>query len=135
MQFSLVAIDNLRPHEQVFAERLQEILYRLKEDGILKRAIVADAKTHIILDGHHRWHASGMLGLARIPVFFVDLWSEDISVEPFRPSIPVSKALVIERGLSRILLPCKTTRHVFGCRRIPIADAFPPIHIPLPSLQ
>ncbi len=134
MLLSFPARQHLLPHEEVSAEHLQELLEQLRRDRILRRAIIADTQSKVILDGHHRWHAAKRLGLKRIPVFFVDLWSEDIIVEPFRSDIPVSKKLVIERGTSGTLLPWKTTRHVFGCRRIPIAEAFPPVHIPLPSL-
>jgi len=135
MTYSLLPLRDLLPHEEVSAEHLQELLEELHRDGMLQRAIIVDTESRVILDGHHRWHAAGLLGLARIPAHLVDLWDDAIGVESFREGIPVSKALVIERGTSGIPLPWKTTRHVFGHNRIPIADAFAPIRLPFTALQ
>lgn len=132
---SLTALPNLFPHEEVSAEHLEELLLQLQKDGCMTKAIIADRTSKVILDGHHRWNAAKLLHLRLIPVFFVDLWDESITVEAFRNDFPVSKELVIRHGTSCTLLPCKTTRHVYGPCRLPITDAFPPVNISLQELQ
>lgn len=132
---SLSAIEDLLPHEEVSAHHLEELLALLREDGIIHHPIIVDRASRVILDGHHRWNAVRILKLRLVPVYFVDIADPLIVVEPFRPDVPVSKSLVIETGKSRVLLPWKTTRHVYGTERIPIGQAFPPVPILLSLLQ
>jgi len=106
-----VPIEELRPHEAIDEGLLDQMIEKLKRYG-LKDPIVVDKETKVILDGHHRYAACKALGMRVIPCLLIDYRSPEISVEPRRPEIPVSKEEVIRRGLEGDLYPPKTTRHL-----------------------
>lgn len=110
-----VPIEELRPHEAIDEELLKRVIEKLKHEG-LKDPIVVDKETRVILDGHHRYAACKALGMKAIPCLLVDYRSPEISVEPRRAEIPVSKEEVIRRGLEGDLYPPKTTRHLLPQR-------------------
>lgn len=74
--------------------------------------VLADKKTFVLLDGHHRLLALKELGIRRIPALLVDYRGRDIKVKPRRKKIPVNKKAVISNALSNKLFPPKTTKHV-----------------------
>lgn len=102
----------LREHEQIEAERLNEILQEIRREGRLREPIVVDKSSGVILDGHHRFRAYQMLGFQTIPCVLVDYQSEVIAVRSRRPEISVSKAEVLRRARSGELYPPKTTKHI-----------------------
>ncbi len=112
-QLRELPLNLLKAHEATEEASLQEVINALKEDRTLKEPIIVDAKTLVILDGHHRYEACRRLGFERIPCVLVDYDSERVEVLPRRSDIPVSKAEVIRRGLSGALYPPKTTKHLF----------------------
>ena len=69
----------------------------LIRDNMIKQPIIVDRNTGIILDGHHRYNAARILGLKKIPVFFVDYLSDDVKIEKRREDIEVSKEIVLEK--------------------------------------
>jgi len=121
VKMALLPIDELKPHEkgsQIYLELLkQEIL----KDGMLKYPIVADEKSHVILDGMHRWLAMKSLGYMLIPVILVDARRNSgtrIGTRRIhRYTIDADKEMSIERvisaGLSRRLMEPRSTRHFF----------------------
>jgi hypothetical protein len=84
------------------------------KDGILKRPIVVDRSTKIILDGHFRFNALKQLGCSKIPVFFVDYDSPHILVEGWRDGETVTKEDVVRAGLTGKKLPPKTSKHMLS---------------------
>ncbi len=68
----LIEITKLKEHEEVDSRHLKELKEEIKSNGLLKKAILVDSNTNIILDGHHRLHALKKLGYSKIPVVFVD---------------------------------------------------------------
>jgi ParB-like chromosome segregation protein Spo0J len=108
-----IPVEQLREHEEIDPHRYQEILKLIQTEGKLDVPIIVDARSYVILDGHHRFRAYQELGLQLIPCVLVDYFSERIQLFARRPEIPVSKQDVIERALRRELYPAKTTRHVF----------------------
>jgi gas vesicle protein len=95
----------------------QEIL----KDGILKYPIIADEKTHVILDGMHRWLALKSLGYTLIPVILVDAFhNPEVRIGTRRihryindPSQEISIQKVISAGLNGQLMKSRSTRHFF----------------------
>jgi len=95
----------------------QEIL----RDGMLKYPIIADEKTHIILDGMHRWLVLRSLGYTLMPVILVDAFhNPKVRVGRRRihryisdSDVEISIEKVISAGLSGHLMKSRSTRHFF----------------------
>ncbi len=107
-----VRLDELREHENFDPAHLEELLAEIKRDGCLKRPIIVDSGTKVILDGHHRYNCMKRLGKTHIPVYFVDYWRPEIEVLPWDNKPPVTKEKVIEAGLTGKKLPSKSSRHM-----------------------
>lgn len=61
-----------------------ELLLRsMREDGFTQ-PIVALASTKVIVDGEHRWRAGQALGMAQVPVVFVDMTPEQARIATLR---------------------------------------------------
>ena len=123
----LVRLRTLKCHEMLSDRHLFELRRRIASDGVIKRPIVVDANTRIILDGHHRYGSLRDLDLDLMPVIFVDYSSSDIRVDSWR-GVSVRKADVLRAGTSGRLMPPKTSRHIvpFDVERV---------DLPLPQLR
>lgn len=121
VKMALLSIDELKPHEKgspLYLELLKQEIFR---DGMLKYPIIADEKTHVILDGAHRWLALKSLGYLLIPVILVDAFqNRKIRVGrrrihrytgDLREEIAIEE--VISAGLSGHLMEPRSTRHFF----------------------
>jgi len=107
-----VEIDLLRGHEKTQSDHLDKLSHEIRMDGFLRRPIVVDLRTKVILDGHHRVAALRSLGCSKTPVYFVDYSSPLIEVRPWREGERVTKETVLNAGLRGPKLPPKTTKHV-----------------------
>ena len=112
-----VDIDLLRGHEETQSDHLEKLSHEIAMDGFLRRPIVADLQTHVILDGHHRVGALKTLGCVKVPVYFVDYLSPFIEVRPWREGEQVTKEIVLNAGLRGPRLPPKTTKHMIRMLR------------------
>ena len=108
---SIVEISRLKGHERTDEDRLRNLRDEIKSDGMLMRPIVVDEKTNVILDGHHRMEALGLLGCSRIPVCYVDYNSERIGVLCMNKDLEITKSKVIEAALKDEPFPPKSTWH------------------------
>jgi len=114
-------IDELKPHEEGSPLYLELLRQEILRDGILKYPIIADEKTHVILDGMHRWLALKSLGYMLIPVILVDAFQNPkIRVGRKRIHRYISdsdKKITIEKvisaGLNGCLMKPRSTRHFF----------------------
>lgn len=115
IQFALYNLSALKAHEQVSVRHLLELKEEVLQDQVLKRPLVVDVQTGVILDGHHRFRLLLSLGFLLAPVYLVN-YLEDQEVQVFsnRSEFHITKPVVIARGLSGFLFPVKTTRHVFA---------------------
>ncbi|HID40810.1 MAG TPA: transcriptional regulator [Pyrodictium sp.] len=118
---SLVSIDALRPHEDVVEDHVKKIAEDLRRRSRLLYPVLVDAKTMVILDGHHRVAALRQLGAKYVPAVLVEYDSPCVEVGSWRPNISVNKSLVVRAGLEKKLLPPKTSRHRV-CFKIPRVD-------------
>ena len=107
----LVDVSELREHEEVDSKHLEALRAEIQADGVLKRPIVVDRTTHVILDGEHRFNALKQLGCTRVPLIFVDYNSSSIQVKSWRRQERVTKQDVIEAGVTDRKLRPKTSRH------------------------
>jgi ParB-like chromosome segregation protein Spo0J len=130
VEVELVAIDWLKPHEEVRWNKVEELAKVTERWGCFTKPLLIDSETGAILDGHHRHQVGIRLGLNRLPVILFDyLADERITVEAW-PNADVdhlSKADIIEMSLSDNLYPPKTSKHT-------IEEDTPPISVSLQRL-
>jgi hypothetical protein len=116
----LMPVDELKPHEKGSPLYLELLKKEILKDGALKYPIIADEKTHIILDGMHRWLALKSLGYALIPTMLVDARNPKIQVGRRRihryldeSTEEICLEKVISAGVSGCLMKPRSTRHFF----------------------
>jgi len=137
LKIALVPIDELKPHEKGSPLYLELLKQEILRDGMLKYPIIADEKSHVILDGMHRWLALKSLGYTLIPVMLINAFQNPkIRVGRRRihryvtdsdEEIPIER--VISAGLNRCLMKPRSTRHFFPFSK------FQQINYPLRLLQ
>jgi hypothetical protein len=137
LKIVLLPISSLKPHEKGSPLYLELLKQEILRDGLLKYPIIADEKTHVILDGMHRWLALKSLGYTLIPVILVNaLQNPNIRVGTRRihryicnhdGEITVEK--VLSAGISERLMKPRSTRHFFSFSK------FQRINCPLHQLR
>lgn len=120
LRITILPIDELKPHEKGAPLYLELIKQELLKDGLLRYPIVADEKTHVILDGMHRWLALKSLGYKRIPVVLFDALETRVRIGRKRIHRYTNNLMettsiedVVLAGLSGNLMKPRTTRHFF----------------------
>jgi ParB-like chromosome segregation protein Spo0J len=133
----LIDLEDLKEHEEIRPDYLEELKNEILCDGILKMPIAVDKKTYIILDGHHRLHALKRIGCKRIPVILFDYHSPEIEVIPHREGEIVTKEMVIRTALEGKRMAPKTSKHMIRVggelKHISILEIV--INIPLEELK
>ena len=107
-------IEELKEHEEIRPDYLEELKNEILLDGILKMPICIDRNTCIILDGHHRLQALKRLGCKKIPCVLVDYQSPDIRVIAWREGETMTKEKIIDTALSGGRMPSKTSKHMIA---------------------
>lgn len=110
MKTEKIRLNELNPHEKVIQNNLKKVIDMILSDQVLKKPIIVDKNTNVILDGHHRYEAFKVLGERRIPCIMVDYSSEEVNVEHWGEG-SITKEEVVEKGLSNELFEPKTSRH------------------------
>jgi hypothetical protein len=121
LKIVLVPIDELKPHEKGSPLYLELLKQEILMDGVLKYPIIADEKSHVILDGMHRWLALKSLGYTLIPVMLINAF-QNPKIRVGRRRIhryvtdsdeEISIERVISAGLNKCLMKPRSTRHFF----------------------
>jgi len=107
----LISISDLKPHENTDSIKLKSLKDEIFSDGILKRPIVIDEKTKVIIDGHHRVDALRLLGCTKIPACCVDYTCDKIGLKSNLENIKITKDKVIEAALNNCPFNPKSTWH------------------------
>ena len=132
-----IRIEELREHEEIRPDYLDELKNEILSDGILKMPIAVDRDTYIILDGHHRLHALKRIGCKKIPVILVDYQSAEVEVIPWREGEKVTKEMIIDTALTGKRMAPKTSKHMIRVegevQHISILETV--INIPLDELK
>jgi hypothetical protein len=137
LKIVLLPINSLKPHEKGSPLYLELLKQEILRDGLLKYPIIADEKTHVILDGMHRWLALKSLGYTLIPVILVNAFQNPkIRVGRRRihryisnPAEEITVEKVLSAGLSGRLMKPRSTRHFFSFSK------FQRINCPLHQLR
>lgn len=135
-KIALMDVRALRPHERVQEARVGRVTKSLLEEGVLHRAIIADAATLTVIDGHHRLESFKRMGLTLAPVALVNYLDQRIVAARWDGRGTIDKKVVIERAVKGALFPPKTTRHLLATRTglIHVSEAIPEVNIELREL-
>lgn len=117
----LIPIEVLYPHEEVNPARLKELEQEITRFGVLRKPILVESESLVILDGHHRVRVLRKLGKRFVPALLISYEDLCVRVESWRSDWVVTKDLVLKAGLTGRLLPHKTSRHVL-CFDVPLVD-------------
>jgi len=126
----LAELKALKEHEEIIENNLNIRIKKIKKRGFYK-PIIADVRTNVILDGHHKWNAAKEFGLSKVPTIFVDYFNDSgvqVDVWPECGKDSITKEEVIEMGLSKNVFPPKTSKHSFDFE-------IPSLSIPLEKLR
>ncbi len=91
--------------------RLKALKDEIWFDGIIKKPIVVDEKTNVIIDGHHRVEALRLLGCEKIPVCYVDYMCDKINLKTTANGFEITKNKVIRVALNNSPFGPKSTWH------------------------
>ena len=92
---NLELIDTLKGHERTDPYHLARLREEILRDGCQRDPITIDAKTNVILDGHHRAEIFKAMNLSLIAVHRVDYDSPDILVGTWVPTVNVEPQDVV----------------------------------------
>lgn len=112
VDIAFIRVEDLREHEEIRPDYLEQLKNEILSDGILKMPIAVDRNTHIILDGHHRLHALKRIGCKKIPAILLDYHSEEIQVIPWREGEQITKEKIVDTALKGGRMPPKTSKHM-----------------------
>ena len=112
MDIFLMNINELKENEEIESRYLEKLKKQIIRDKILKRPIVVDKDTKIIIDGHFRFNSLKQLGYSKIPALLIDYNSPEILARTWRENEKITKEDVLLAGLNGKKFPPKTSKHM-----------------------
>ncbi len=115
VEIFMVERETLKDHEEVIPSNLEKRVSKMMSKGFYK-PIVIDNDSKVILDGHHKWTAAKLLDLDLVPVIIVDYLQDDtvlVDIWPESGRQHITKEEVLKMGISDMVFPPKTSRHIF----------------------
>ncbi len=131
MEVELVAIEWLKPHEEVRPRKVDELAEMTLRWDAYTKPLLIDRVSGAILDGHHRYTVGLRLGLLSLPAILVDYLEDDtieLDVWPDSAVESLTKIEIISMAESENVFPPKTSRHR-------LSDDLPPISVSLADLR
>jgi ParB-like chromosome segregation protein Spo0J len=130
-------ISSLKAHERVDENRLKALKDEIWFDRIIKKPIVVDEKTNMIIDGHHRVEALKLIGCTKIPVCYVDYTCDIIGLKSMIKNLEITKDKVLEAALNNNPFKPKSTWHYIRFSKLikHISCIQRRVDIPLESLK
>ena len=106
----LLYVNQIFPHEKVVRERMDKLVDYLSslKPYIIIPSILICSKSHMIIDGHHRYYALQKLGYKKVPVTKVNYDSELITTHIHGK---ISKEELLNAASNNIMLQPKTSFH------------------------
>jgi histidinol-phosphate/aromatic aminotransferase/cobyric acid decarboxylase-like protein len=112
-ELKTIHLSELICHEEILysnGDRLCSYLESLENYKTIP-TIIADKRTNMIIDGHHRFHTLSKLNIHTVPVLFVDYRHPSILVNV--SNLSMTKEIVERTVQEGKLLPPKSTRHAY----------------------
>lgn len=137
-RFALVPIRDLKTHETAENDRVKRVMRQMKSMGIVKKAIIVDANSLVVLDGVHRLTALQLLGASRVPAWLVDYSDEDVVVLGKDRKSKIPKESVVKAAVQGPKFPPKSTRHMVKGKdgaMVHISKLEREVSVPLQSLM
>lgn len=127
----------LKAHEQVDPVYLKALAEDIRSSGLLRKAILVDRESYVILDGHHRVKALELLGCKKVPCILVNYSEPNILVFSWRNDKPLPKSLILKAASTGRILPPKTSKHMVKLENciVHVSTVEPEINIPLHKLK
>jgi hypothetical protein len=111
-RFALVPIRDLRTHETAEPDRVRRVMRQMQSTGVVRKAIIVDSKSMVVLDGAHRLNALQKLGCVRVPAWLLDYSDEGVVVLSKDRKSQIPKEVVVRAATQGPKLSPKTTRHM-----------------------
>ena len=112
VSFALLPIRGLKTHEAAETDRVKRVMRQIRSTGVVKKAIIVDSKSMVVLDGVHRLTALQMLGVSRVPAWLIDYSDDDVVVLSKDRKSQIPKDAVVRADIHGPKFPPKTTRHM-----------------------
>ncbi len=108
-----IDLDLLLPHEQTEREKVERLAREIEKEGLKNPIVVAkfDGK-YMIVDGHHRSEAFGMLGKKKIKAVVIDYFSHYVKVVGWKDGRKLDKTEILRKAWEGKRFPPKTTKHL-----------------------
>ncbi|MFL2639414.1 MAG: ParB N-terminal domain-containing protein [Flavobacteriaceae bacterium] len=118
-EIGLINSSSIFPHEKVISEKNKLLINYLESfnNSIIISSILCCSKSMVIIDGHHRFFALKSIGFEKIPVTFLNYFSDEIKTDK---NNSISKNSIIKSGLEKNFLEPKSTNHLVFCNKTKI---------------
>lgn len=118
-EIGLINSSSIFPHEKVVSEKTKLLINYLESfnNSIIISSILCCSKSMVIIDGHHRFFALKSIGFEKIPVTFLNYFSDEIKTDK---NNSISKNSIIKSGLEKNFFEPKSTNHLVFCNKTKI---------------
>lgn len=118
-EIGLINSSSIFPHEKVISEKNKLLINYLESfnNSIIISSILCCSKSMVIIDGHHRFFALKSIGFEKIPVTFLNYFSDEIKTDK---NNSISKNSIIKSGLEKNFFEPKSTNHLVFCNKTKI---------------
>ena len=110
---SICPVNFFRSSEETDGTGVQKVMQSILETKKWIFPITAEAETGIVMDGNHRLQAAKLLGLRYLPAILLRYDDPRVKVYFWGDNSHFDMSLIFEAVKKNVLLPQKTTRHVF----------------------
>ena len=117
----------MRETEEHDSARVKQLADAIFERGFWTVPLAVEHSRLAIMDGHHRYNASKLLNLARVPCVLMDYEKSGITLQSWRRDFKITVDDIFSMLKEGKKFPLKTTRHLFN-------PAVAEINIPLKLL-
>jgi hypothetical protein len=136
-RFALVPVRDLKTHEAAQPDRVRRVMKQMRSTGVVKKAIVVDSKSKVVLDGVHRLSALKSLGAVRVPVWLIDYSDDGVLVFSKDCKSQIPKDYVVRAATIGPKFPPKSTRHMAKAKDgtlVPLSRIEAEVSVPLSVL-